>query len=1136
MNNNNNNNNILKMSITRKISLIIVIIFFTPLILFILHNYQREKNLSNDFLFEKSQSIAYEISFSVCKYLNQVQEKNIQDICEHSVKNRGINRITIINKDYLIIADTEVQNIGKYYTNTIEEKVLSGKKIHFIEIDNNKHGLLVYSISKNITCKIKNDIIILIQMELPVIKNLLSDYKNPLIVIMALSFVFFAILVFIVLNKIIITPIARLIQATDQLSSGKLNTRLEIISNDDEMAILFKSFNNMASFLEKLIFEKENENWQRNGLNSLNDIMAGKKELHIIGESILKFLCNYLNTISGVIYIWDKNQKKYIREASYSCNINNNSIFSFEFKQGILGQAAYEASPKELKNCSLNHLCFDSALTNNDRGYIYIFPLIKEDIVIGVIELASISFFYDKEKNFLNLASSSIGIFIYSILSVLETERLLLESQTMAEELETQSQMLYSTNKELEEQTQALETAQIETKNRNIELEKIKNELKRKADDLEKISSYKSEFLANMSHELRTPLNSILILSKLLEKEHNDNLSEKQKQHIKVINEAGRDLFSLISDILDLSRIEAGKIEFYMSKISLRDFIKNIEEKFVPQAKEKNLVFSAKIENNVPDIIKTDISRLGQIINNLISNALQYTQKGNISLLVTNSDKLNEKAVEFIINDTGIGIEKEKQHIIFDSFTQAQKNNLSHHSGGAGLGLAISKQLSELLGGKIILNSEPGKGSIFTLILPCNYDKNDISKINTSITLPDNKDFFNISDDRDNIKENDKILLLIEDDFNFATILMIEGRKYGYKVIVANTGMTGIDMAVKYKPKAIILDIKLPVIDGWHVIKSIKSNPFTKHIPIQIMSVIKDTHTGYSLGALNYLIKPVTHKQIEQTFEKFESISNKQESSILIVTGYDKKCEMIKEHFNSDKIIVMCVNTGNEGISELKSKNYDCIILNIDLEDISFSNVLNYINENENIKKSPIIVYSDREISDDEEDIINKFTNKIIIKTAHSTMEVIGETAIFLHNIEASLSINYDFENMNKKLTVMVVDDKIRNTYAITAALEEKGMYVISAENGKEAVDFLQKNSEVDIILMDIMMPVMNGYEAMTLIRKMEKYKNIPIIAVTAKAIKEDRKKCLDAGASDYISKPFDFNVLFSMIKVWTSQ
>jgi len=721
------------------------------------------------------------------------------------------------------------------------------------------------------------------------------------------------------------------------------------------------------------------------------------------------------------------------------------------------------------------------------------------------------------------------------------------ELEEQAQNLKQQQEELQMTNEELEEQTQSLEA-------KNLEVEASKQDIVQKTKQLEISSRYKSEFLANMSHELRTPLNSLLILSKDLSENRNKNLDSIQVESAEIIYKSGCDLLVLINEVLDLSKIEAGKMSLNIEPLSLKIFTNELIREFKHHAEQKGLKLSAKLDQELPELIYTDSQRLNQILKNLLSNAIKFTEKGNVSISI---DRNTENTVIISITDTGIGIQEDKQLAIFEAFQQAE-GGTSRKYGGTGLGLSISRELAKLLGGEIKLSSKLNEGSIFSLIIPLelheelehkitpdNYREKEPALFNPSL-LKESKylNYPNIQDDRDTISVDDKTVLIIEDDLKFATILLKQANKKGFKCLSAATGEDGLLLALKHKPQAIILDMILPGISGHVVLLEIKANPAIRHIPVHIISAKERSLEPIREGAVEYLMKPVAKEDLEEAFNRIENFVNRKIKNLLIIEDNENSRKAMRILIGNGDVKCFEAGTGSEALTLYQQNHIDCVILDIGLPDMSGFDLIHKL---ENIKGQsipPIIVYTGKELTKEENNELQKYAESIIIKGVKSEERLLDETALFLHRTISNMPkskqviINklYDKEIVFRSKKILLVDDDMRNLFALSKILKERGMEIIKAENGNNALEMLEKYPDINMVLMDIMMPELDGYEAMKQIRTQEKFKNLPVIALTAKAMKDDKQKCIDAGANDYITKPIDVERLLSLMRVWLSK
>ena len=921
------------------------------------------------------------------------------------------------------------------------------------------------------------------------------------------------------------------------------------------------------------------------GISEVNDTLRGAKDVHLLAQDIIEKIATYVNAQLGAIYLSENND--YLKlVAGYAFTTISEKQDKFNFGEGLVGQVARKGKRILITDVPENYIKIKSGLGNTLPKNILVSPIIFEGKIKGIIELGSLSEFTELHMEYLDLVTENIAVGINSSQSREGMKKLLEQTQSQADELEAQQEELKQTNEELTEQSQLLQSSEEELKVQQEELLEVNEELKEKAklleekneaieqarqalilkaEEVEINSKYKSEFLTNMSHELRTPLNSVLILAKLLADNKKKNLDEKQIEYARVIYKSGNDLLNLINDILDLSKIEARKIDLELEEIKTEEVVSDMKLLFTELAAEKKILFKTNIDKNIPALIKTDKTRLEQIIKNLLSNAFKFTHEGGSVLfnVISQVEKVHflndnlyqaENIVAFSVSDTGIGIPAGKQKLIFEAFKQAD-GSTNRKYGGTGLGLSISLELIKVLGGEIQVISEEGKGSTFTVYIPSVLiEKNEPAaphapdseiKTHSIIAATDNHEYLTneIVDDRNNLLSSDRIILIIEDDVHFSRILMDYSHEKGYKAIAATQGDRGLSYARKYKPDAIILDMQLPVLDGWSILKALKEDLDLKNIPVHIISVMDKQKLGLEMGAVTYLKKPVDKALLDKTFDDIIKTSGGGPKKMLIVEDdivhSNAITQLIKD--NEDNVICVPVLSGEEAFIKLEQEKFDCVILDLGLKDMSGFEFLEKWRKNKLSANLPVIIYTGKDLTKEEERKLKKYSSTIIIKSAKSYERLLDETSLFLHRIEeayASKDIQKKvlppkMEELLKNKTVLLTDDDMRNVFALMTVLEEQGLKVISACDGKEALQKLNEHPEIDIVLMDMMMPEMDGYEAMRQIRKQPKYKNIPVLALTAKAMSGDMEDCVKAGASDYISKPINIDQLLSLMRVW---
>jgi CheY-like chemotaxis protein/CHASE3 domain sensor protein/putative methionine-R-sulfoxide reductase with GAF domain len=935
--------------------------------------------------------------------------------------------------------------------------------------------------------------------------------------------------------------------------------------------------------LRKAEEQAANKNWSLTGSVELVKNMQGDKQLTELAEAIINHLAGYLNAQVGAIYITEDDNLNLKLVGAYAIDSSKKNFPIIRFGEGLAGQSASEKKSILITDipagCFNISSSFGEALPKN----ILVVPFIFGDTVAGVIELGSFHDFTGLQQQYLDIVANNIAIAITSSKSREKAKELLEETQLQAEELQVQQEELEQSNEELQTKTEMLEKSETELKSQQEELQQTNEELEVKADlleeqknklelakmdvetkagELELAGKYKSEFLANMSHELRTPLNSILILAQLLAENKNRSIGEKEMEFARNIHSSGTDLLNLIDEILDLSKVEAGKMELEIAEINIGNIATNLRAVFNGIADNKSIDFEIIHQTENPgNPLYTDQQRLEQILRNLLSNAFKFTgHGGKVKLTIDNEQ---DGVIAFSVTDTGIGIPENKQGVVFKAFAQADGSTKRKY-GGTGLGLSISRELAQALGGEINLQSEEGKGSRFTLSLPVKFDPPVVPSLTRGIKIEKAKrieikkdsekrpirmkEYENIPgsrettlDDRYDIQEKDRIVLIIEDDPIFAKILLEFFRERNYKGIMAHQGNTGLSLARYYRPDAIILDMHLPVMDGSEVLKQLKNDPDLRHIPVQIFSGYDRRKESLELGAFDYIKKPVTKAGMQDAVDKIEEFIQRKLKKLLIVEDNRQQNIAIRELIGNGDVKSFSAYAGLEAFEIMQNEKFDCIIIDLGLPDISGIELLEKIKASESLNKIPIIVYTGKDLDKEESARLNKLANTVVLKTANSKERLLDETILFLHRMESALPKEKqqiirklhrtDEVLQNKK--VLIVDDDMRNIYSLTNALEEEGLCCITAENGNAAISILKEQPDTDIILMDVMMPELDGYEATQEIRKMNEFQKLPVIALTAKAMKGDREKCLEAGMSDYIAKPVNMEQLLSLMRVW---
>lgn len=950
------------------------------------------------------------------------------------------------------------------------------------------------------------------------------------------------------------------------ISKGNYDIRVDD-TKADALGSVGESLNNMGVSLKNSFDLLSQKEWLQTGVAELNNAMLGEKSLQKLSKDIIEFLCQYTNSSAGVLYVLEENELIVSGGYSYIPSKNRERIQKGE---GLIGQAITSGKMLELKTLSADDIQINYALGQIKPTHVVAVPLLDNRIE-GAVELASIYGFSELHLEFLKTVANNIGIALKSTQNRKRVLELLEETKSQSEELQVQHSELEAINAELEAQTEKLQASEEELRvqqeeleqtneelsERSVLLEEKNNEIQKKSEALELTTRYKSEFLANMSHELRTPLNSILLLSRLLSENNNQSMNNEEIEFAKVIQSSGNSLLGLIDEILDLSKIEAGKMELEFLDVSTKEITDALWNLFNLVAKEKGIEFEI-ISKEAPIVIKTDKMRLEQILKNLISNAIKFTEKGKVTLEIKiNTD--DDKIICFIVKDTGIGIPLEKQPLVFEAFQQADGSTKRKY-GGTGLGLSISRELAKLLRGEIILHSKVNEGSTFTLCLPVygsslnkvNVDKipptefvelepepetSAPSKKYISALIPDE-----IDDDRDIIIQGDKVILIVEDDINFAKSLLAFTRNKGYKGVVAVRGDYALNFTLLYKPVGVLLDIELPVKSGWEVLEELKNHSETKHIPVHIMSSHKLKQESLLKGAVDFLDKPVAFEKIPDVFLRIEHIINREAQKVLIIEDNPKHAKALSYFLETYNINSEIKSEVSEGLQALNKAEVDCVILDMGIPDKQAYQILDGVKKSPGLENLPVIVFTGKSLSLKEEVKIKKYADSIIVKTAHSYQRMLDEVSLFLHLVEDKKE-GKDKKEGYKKLNllnnilhdkkVLIVDDDVRNIYSLTKALEVFKMTIITAFDGNDAIKVLSENPDTDVVLLDMMMPHMDGYETSEKIRANPKFLNLPVIAVTAKAMTGDREKCIKAGASDYITKPVDVDQLLSLLRVW---
>jgi HAMP domain-containing protein/CheY-like chemotaxis protein/signal transduction histidine kinase len=945
------------------------------------------------------------------------------------------------------------------------------------------------------------------------------------------------------------------------VTKGDLTRSIQVDARG-EVAELKDNINTMITNLRLTTDVNTEQDWLKTNLARFTNMLQGQRDLGTVGRLLLTELSPLVNAQKGVIYqVESEDSPRLHLLAAYASDGNFPHQQTLQLGEGLVGQCAMDKRQRLVSDIPADAVPVSSALMRVVPRNLVVLPVLFENQVKAVIELASLSSFTTSQMGFLEQLTDSIGIVLNSIEATMQTEGLLKQSQQLAGELQTQQRELQQTNDQLEQKAQQLAERNVEVEAKNQEIEQARRALEEKATELALTSKYKSEFLANMSHELRTPLNSILILGQQLTENPDGNLTAKQVEFARTIHGAGTDLLNLISDILDLSKIESGTVTVDAEEILTANLLETVGRPFRHEADNRQLTFNIDVDPALGRSIVTDSKRLQQVLKNLLSNAFKFTAEGGVRLNVSaavggwSADhpvlKTAPAVIAFEVSDTGIGIPLEKQKLIFEAFQQADAGT-SRKYGGTGLGLAISRELASLLGGEIHLKSAPGRGSTFTLYLPLKYSGPTIAPrasstpqytpspaLQTAAQEP--RVVEQLPDDRLNLEPGDTILLIVEDDPHYARVLIDLARDKGFKVLVAARGAEALDLAKQYQPAAVSLDVFLPDMLGWTVLSQLKHNPLTRHIPVQIITLDEDRQHALARGAFSFVNKPTTTEGVSAALTQIKEYAKPRRKRLLIVEDNAAEQLSIRELLHHDDIEIVAADTGAGALTELRQNPCDCVVLDLRLPDMSGFEVLEQIRNDEELSRVPVVVFTGRELSAKEDAELHTMARSIVVKGVESPERLLDETSLFLHRVITELPI--EKQRMLEKLnssdedlvgkTALLVDDDARNIFALSSVLERRGMKVLTATTGSEAVALVESNPSIAIVLMDIMMPQMDGYQTIGVIRQNPSFGRLPIIALTAKAMKGDREKCLEAGASDYLAKPVNTEQLLLAIRMW---
>ena len=974
------------------------------------------------------------------------------------------------------------------------------------------------------------------------------------------------------------TQVRAIADVATAVTKGDL-TRSISVAAQGEVVALKDNINEMIRNLRETTIKNNEQDWLKTNLAKFSRMLQGQKDMLTVGKLILGELAPVVSAQHAMIYVMDApkeestsaNDPRLRLLASYAVSDLGRS--EFKLGESLVGQCAIERKKIVLVNVPDDYIRVSSGLGSSAPRSIVVLPVLFEGQVKAVMELASFERFSPTHEVFLDQLTESIGIVMNTIEANMRTEDLLKQSQSLAKKLQSQQEELQKTNQELQEKAEQ----NVEVERKNQEVEQARSALEEKAKQLALISKYKSEFLANMSHELRTPLNSLLILSDQLSRNQDGNLTARQVEYAKTIHASGNDLLSLINDILDLSKIESGTVTVEAGDLPFNDLADYVQRTFRHVAESKGLDFSIRLDESLPKAVVTDAKRLQQVLKNLLSNAFKFTHDGKVEVrisVVTNgwsrdNAGLNRSTsvLAFSVSDTGIGIPADKQQIIFEAFQQAD-GSTSRKYGGTGLGLAISREISRMLGGEIHLDSVPGVGSTFTLFLPRLYQPPkparrpaqaenklaaavlaaavDFPTAALSAVEPDAEaeittPLAEVSDDRAALHPGDLSLLIIENDLAFARYVVDAARERGFKVLVSTRGNEALILAREYQPTAIALDIKLSDIDGWRVLDHLKSDLVTRHIPVHVLTNDEHAERGYRQGAISVLPKPISQQVLDELLVHVKAFAARPTRTLLLIEDNEVHRDRVLELIAGPDVTVLCASNGAEAVAMLEREHVDCVVMDLGLPDMDGVELVEKLHAVPAQRRLPIIVHTGRDLGRKDETRLRRVVRSIVIKDFASPERLLDETAICLHRHQGMLSLAKQtmLVNLHKPEVVLagrrvlVVDDDIRNIFAMTSVLERYNMVVLSAENGRSAIEVIGKTPNIDCVLMDIMMPEMDGYDTMRAIRQNQRLRSLPIIALTAKAMKGDREKCIEAGASDYIAKPVDTDKLLSLLCVW---
>jgi CheY-like chemotaxis protein len=986
--------------------------------------------------------------------------------------------------------------------------------------------------------------------------------------------------------RLITRPIVRMTELMTRLAGHDHTIEVRQLTRRDEIGEIARAL----QVFKEMAVETAGQTWLKTSVTSISNRLQGATTYREFADTLVSELVPVLKAGVGMFYVFHENTQRLEMLGSYGFKQRRHVTSEYALGEGLVGQSAVERRTIILQDVPDDYTRIHSGTGEAAPRSIVVMPVISRASLLGVVELASFAHLTDVEERLLEELMPIVALSLENLARALSTTELLEQTQSQADELraseealrsqqedlratndelktktnelQEQSQRLVASEEELRVQTEELHASNEELREKSVTLNQQKDALQAlqldtqgKAEELAQASQYKSEFLANMSHELRTPLNSLLILSRSLADNDEDNLTGEQVESARIIHDAGSNLLRLINDILDLSKVEAGKMELMVDTFPIADLSRTLSRTFNHVAQEKKVAFNVRLDSDIPSSIRTDGAKLEQVANNLLSNAFKFTASGSVTLHIyrpTDAADLPagmdpKSTIAISVTDTGIGIPQEKFQRVFHAFEQVDAST-SRQYGGTGLGLAISRRIAVLLGGDITLVSTPGQGSTFTIYLPEDAPDTGIraepvplQQAAAQATLPLSPGLIpeSIDDDRSSLNPGDTIILVVEDDPAFARILADMIHRKGHRVLAAADGESGLTLAKQFRPTGILLDVMLPGMDGWTVIERLKGDTATRHIPVHFISATDDATRGLELGAVGFLTKPVSRESIATAFERLLHFAEGRTRQLLVVDDDASARAAVRTLLKDDSILIDDAVSGEDALAKTSEKAYDCIVLDLGLPGMSGIEFLEHLSRGGHTP--PVVVYSGRDLSREESMKIRQYTDSIVVKGARSPDRLLDEVSLFLHSIRhggsardqsTSAAGGVDEANLRGR-RLLLVDDDMRNLFALSKVLRAKGVDVVMAQDGQKALDTLDKDTDIELVLMDIMMPVMDGYETMRAIRDKPAVSRIPIIALTAKAMRGDREKCLEAGANDYLSKPIDVDRLLSMIRVW---